>query len=451
MNSASLAAGLHVYGVEMLRWPSVVLLSIFSYGAARADVGLILNESTGKGVSGFTSAGHSAVYLSNICPASPVKLRLCDPGEQGSVLSNYTNFGESKPYEWNIVPLSVFLYGVEDPAGAPLFGDTAVLKLLQQRYRERYLAGICPENTCGDPSVTAHWRDMVGGTFVRRVYLFRVKTTPEQDARLIAEFNALPNENHYNGFTRNCADFARGVVNRYFPGAARPDHVNDFGMTSPKAISKSLTHYGEARPALDFTAERFDQLPGPIKRSSPARKGTEVSFRLKKWLIPLVLMESHELPVFVASYALTGRFNPDREVRRHPEAGALASPATWKNYRDEFQEILDTAIHDGIIASPRDLQTCFKDLDRRATAHLDAAGRPVLDLDGRHAGLSLDNIADPDSDPKLGFRIMLARVQADLALPAAKRESFDSFRKEWDTMIRMREIRLREITPAATN
>ena len=85
----------------------------------------------------------------------------------------------------------------------------------------------------------------------------------------MAEFNALPNQNHYNGLTRNCADFARSLVNRYFPDSARPDRLNDFGMTSPKAISKSFSRYGEARPDLSFTAERFDQLPGPIKRSSP--------------------------------------------------------------------------------------------------------------------------------------------------------------------------------------
>jgi hypothetical protein len=56
-----------------------------------------------------------------------------------------------------------------------------------------------------------HWRDMVGGTSVRTVYLFRVKTTAEQD------------------------------------------HLNDFGMTSPTAISKSFTHYGDAHPELWLT------------------------------------------------------------------------------------------------------------------------------------------------------------------------------------------------------
>ncbi len=301
-----------------------------------------MNESTGRGVSQLTSAGHSAVYLSDICPDSPVKLRLCRPGEQGSILSNYTNFGETSSYEWNIVPVSVFLYGVEDPSNKPLYGNEETLKLLQEHYRKASLDSVCPAQTCGNSAFTAHWRDMVGGTFVRQIHLFRVKTTVEEDARLVEEFSALPNENHYNGFTRNCADFARGVINRYFPDAAKPDHLNDFGMTSPKAISKSFSHFAEKRPELAFTAERFDQLPGPMRRSSPCRKGTEVSFRMKKWFIPLIVVRSHELPFFVAAYAITGRFNPDREVRKYQPEEEVDSHVDWRVYESRFREILAT-------------------------------------------------------------------------------------------------------------
>jgi hypothetical protein len=218
-----------------------VVVGYLCSAAAHADVGLIMNESTGKGVSQLTSAGHSAIYLSDICPDSPVKLRLCRPGEQGSILSNYTNFGEVSSYEWNIVPVSVFLYGLEDSADAPLYGNEDSLKLLQDRYRETQLSSLCPAKTCGNLAVSAHWRDMVGGTFVRQIYLFRAKTMTAEGARLVEQFNALPNENHYNGFTRNCADFARSVINRYFSDAAKLDHLNGFGMTSPKAISKSFT------------------------------------------------------------------------------------------------------------------------------------------------------------------------------------------------------------------
>jgi hypothetical protein len=398
-----------------------------------------MNESTGKGVSQLTSAGHSAVYLSDICPDSPVKLRLCRPGEQGSILSNYTNFGETSSYEWNIVPVSIFLYGVEDPSDKPLYGNEETLKLLQEHYRKASLSSVCPVQTCGNSAFTAHWRDMVGGTFVRQIYLFRVKTTAEEDARLVEEFNALPNENRYNGFTRNCADFARGVINRYFSDAAKPDHLNDFGMTSPKAISKSFSHYGEKRPELTFTAERFDQLPGPMRRSSPCRKGTEVSFRMKKWFIPLMVVRSHELPFFVAAYAMTGRFNPDHEVKKYQPEEEVDSRVDWRVYEDRFREILATAKNDGVFSGDAEVRDYFKELDRAGVAQLDESGLPVLEVGGRRVGLSSGNLLDSGSDPVLAYQLMLARVRTILGAPVARREDGASLAKDWNLLLLARE------------
>jgi hypothetical protein len=416
----------------MARWAGVFLLGIFLRVPSFADVGLIMNESTGLGVSGFTSAGHSAVYLSSICPASPVKVRLCEPGEQGSVVSNYTNLGESEPYEWNIVPLSVYLYGVERMEDAPLYGNTEALRLLQEQYRERHLTEICPLNTCGNPKASAHWRDMVGAAFVRTVYLFQVKTTEAEDAELVAAFNSEPNENHYNGITRNCADFARSVLNRYFPGSAKPDRLNDFGMTSPKAISKSFSRYGEKHPELNFSAERFDQLPGTIKRSSPCRKGTEVSFRMKKWFIPLVLARSHELPFFLAAYGLTGRFNPDAEVRRHPAEDVRAT-MSWRSYQKQFGKLLS------LDERSVDAKNYFKELDEDGRVELDQDGRPVLELGGRRVGLTRSNILAPGSDPEMAYWIVFARVQSVLSLPVHRREPLANFEKDWELLWQLRE------------
>src|SRR5579871_3078690 len=75
--------------------------------AARADVAVLLLESTETGMFRYTSAGHSAVYLSNVCQESPVKLRLCRAGEAGSVISTYGDFGETRPVDWNVVPFNV--------------------------------------------------------------------------------------------------------------------------------------------------------------------------------------------------------------------------------------------------------------------------------------------------------------------------------------------------------
>jgi hypothetical protein len=259
-----------------------------------------------------------------------------------------------------------------------------------------------------------------------------MKTTPEEDARLVEEFNALPNENRYNGFTRNCADFARTLVNRYFPNSAKPDHLNDFGMTSPKAIAKSFSRYGEKRPELEFTAERFDQLPGPIQRSSPCRKGTEVSFRLKKWFIPLLVVRSHELPFFVAAYAITGRFNPDHELKRYPAEMPL-SRMELEKYRDQFREILDTAVADGVFANAGEVKGYLKELGRDGKARLDADGRPLLDAGGRSVGITPSNLLGPDSDPAMAYKLMLSRIDGLLSKPAT------GFESEWKLLLESRD------------
>ena len=77
----------------------------------------------------------------------PVRLRLCQPGEQGSVISNYISFGENQPFEWNIAPLSIYLYGVEDPKDRPLFASPKIKSVLEERYREKFLSDYCSDSS----------------------------------------------------------------------------------------------------------------------------------------------------------------------------------------------------------------------------------------------------------------------------------------------------------------
>src|ERR1051325_7892028 len=95
---------------------SVFLLLLVGCLSAHAEVGLVLAakpNSHGTMVNEITGAGHSTVYLSRVCPETPTRLRLCQPGEPGSVIQNYKDYKEDEPFEWNAVPLSIYLYGVE--------------------------------------------------------------------------------------------------------------------------------------------------------------------------------------------------------------------------------------------------------------------------------------------------------------------------------------------------
>jgi hypothetical protein len=307
------------WGIIRLATVLVLFFVCLVPSSAHADVGVLLNESLDTSFARISGSGHSAVFFSRICAESPVKLRLCRPDEQGSVMSNYTTLGEDQPFEWNIVPLSVYLYGVEDPLNRPLFGSQKIKHALEERYRTKFLAGYCDNPTCRT-SGKAEWREMVGATLERSIYIFVVETSVEQDRALIAEFNSLPNQNHFNGITKNCATFSRRVINTYYPHAARADYLNDFGLITPKAIARSFTHFAERHPEAHLRVLHFAQLPGTIKRSTECRNGTEQLYHSKKLLVPMILFADHELPFMAASYLLTGRFNPEHELEQNPNA-----------------------------------------------------------------------------------------------------------------------------------
>jgi hypothetical protein len=451
---------------------------------AFADVGVLLNESLDTSVARITGSGHSAVYFSGICAESPVRLRLCRPGEPGSVMSNYTTLGEDQPFEWNIVPLSIYLYGVEDPQNRPLFGSQKIKHALEERYRTNFLSGYCDSATCRT-SNKAEWREMVGATLERSIYIFVVETSAEQDRTLIAEFNSLPNQNHFNGVTRNCAEFSRRVINSYFPHATRADYLNDFGLITPKAIARSFTHYGERHPEAHLHVLHFAQLPGTIKRSTECRNGTEQLYHSKKLLVPMVLFAPHELPFMAASYLLTGRFNPEHKLEQHPTAEssdvaqelreaksakddsrekqlqAVASQESaqlvgtakeWQQYREEFASLSDEAIKREIIPNNDFLGRVFKYLDRTGTLSVDASGALWLDIaqGGKPSklGLSANNIFASGTDSQWAYALALARANHYLNSPKHSREIMPDFRNDWALL---QSARLNSSTSSAAN
>jgi hypothetical protein len=434
---------------------------------ARADVGLLLNESLDTSFARISGTGHSAVYFSRICAESPIKLRLCRPGEMGSVISNYTTLGEDQPFEWNVVPLSIYLYGVEDPQDRPLFGSKKIKHLLEERYREKYLAGLCEKAECRT-SNKAEWREMVGASLERSMYIFVVATTVEQDLAFINEFNSLPNKNHFNGITQNCATFARRVMNFYYPHSAKADYVNDFGLITPKAIARSFDHYAERHPEAHLRVLHFAQLPGTYKQSSECRNASEQLYRSKKLLVPMLIFADHELPFVAASYLLTARFNPERELEKHPSAEAaelapeiraaksdkdvsreedlegvvkkesaelVGTDKEWKQYRGEFDALANEAISREIIPNDGYLGRLFKILDRQGTPSLDESGALWLGLaqGGKPVkiGLSPSNFFAPGADSQWAYALILARADHYLKSPKHSREIMPDFKNDW--------------------
>jgi hypothetical protein len=445
-----------------------LVLASLTCPRALGDVGIVLNESLGTSMDRISGTGHSAVYFSRICPESPVRLRLCRLDENGSVMSNYINIGEPKDFEWNIVPLNIYLYGVEDPRVRPLFGSYAIKDLLEERYRTRYLPGYCDGPPCSTSS-KAEWREMVGATLIRGMYVFVINTTVEQDEALIAEFNASPNKNHFNGVTRNCADFTKRVINTYFPHATSTDYLNGFGMTTPKAIARSLVRYAARNPKLNLRVLHFAQVPGTIKRSSDVRTVTEQLYRSKKLLIPMLIFADYGVPVVAASYLLTGRFNPEREFEKHPgqaensgyasrqamaqedeQAQIVGTSAEWKRYRQELDSLLGEKGQPETGEERTDIQRFYKRASKVGKPRLDADGAVWMEVAEKgqafQVGLSANNILARDSDTQSAYGLLLWRANGFLKNPKHRRETMPEFEDDWYLL---QEARLRNAVVTA--
>lgn len=69
---------------------ALTVLAFVILGGARghAQAALLLEEPYGF-FGTLNPTGHTAIYFSHICAETPVKLRRCEPGEQGTVIARY--------------------------------------------------------------------------------------------------------------------------------------------------------------------------------------------------------------------------------------------------------------------------------------------------------------------------------------------------------------------------
>jgi hypothetical protein len=112
---------------------------------ARADAVVLLEEPYSYD-GAFAGTGHTAVYLTRVCAESPIKLRRCNPGELGAVISRYTRIGG---YDWIAIPLIPYLYAVESQNDIPLYADAKLVVFLRDQYRRKYLEDIAPDDPDG--------------------------------------------------------------------------------------------------------------------------------------------------------------------------------------------------------------------------------------------------------------------------------------------------------------
>src|SRR5580693_2602585 len=266
-------------------WGRFVLVAVVSgalFGcrpAAAASATLLLEEPYGK-LGFFTATGHAAVYLSGVCAATPLLLRPCAPGELGTVISRYDGVGG---YDWVAIPLIPYLYAVEQPDDIPLFVDPKMVTFLRDQYRRKHLEAVAPDKDDGE-TPGGNWYELVGSSYDRTVYAFEVATTPKQDLAFIERYNSSPNRSHFHTVSHNCADFAKDVINFYYPRALHRSIIADVGITTPKQMAKTMIKFSARHPQLEFSRFVIPQIPGSVARSTPVHGVVESFLKSKKYM-----------------------------------------------------------------------------------------------------------------------------------------------------------------------
>jgi hypothetical protein len=305
----------------------LAFLVVISSPAARADVALLLEEPFG-GFGAMNPTGHAALYFTRICAGSPTELRRCGPNEMGVVISRYHRIAG---YDWIAMPLVAYLYAVDNPAQIPVEADAALEATLRDNYRRAHLLELAPDDKKGR-TPGGEWIQLVGASYDRKIYGFEIETAPEQDDALIAMLNERHNRSHFNLLFRNCADFARAILNFYYPKSVGRNYIADTGIMTPKQAAKSLVKYSRRHGDLQFTSFVIPQVPGSIHRSDSTDGVVESLVKSKKYVIPLVAWHPYVAGTLLAAYISDGRFNPSKhatvfDLARMTEQESSGTPA----------------------------------------------------------------------------------------------------------------------------
>jgi len=255
--------------------------------------------------------GHTAIYFARICAAGPTKLRRCEPGEMGSVISRYSDVAH---HDWVVIPLIPYLYSAEDISEVPDRVNQETVHRLRNQYHEAHLLVLGKDVRRGD-FWHGGWTQLVGVSYERRMYAFRFDTTEEQDDALIERMNKDKNRSHFELFFNNCADFSRKVMNQYFPKSFRRSLFPDAGMTTPKQITFKLVRYAKKHPELHLEVYEIPQVPG-YRRMSRNNKSIAESLITTGYALPIALLNPYVAGGLFADYVMHGRY---RLIPKNPE------------------------------------------------------------------------------------------------------------------------------------
>jgi hypothetical protein len=291
---------------------ALAALALLAFCGVRsnAQAALLLEEPYGF-FGTINPTGHIAIYFERVCADTPVKLRRCNAGELGTVISRYQGIGG---YDWVAIPVVPYFYSVESASDAPEHVDREQVARLRDRYHETHLLGL-GENVPEGNLLRGGWAQLVGVSYERRIYAFRFNTTAQQDDALIGLLNAGQNRSHFHLLYNNCADFAREILNLYFPGTFRRNVFPDAGMTTPKQIAYKLVRFASKHSETQLAVLEIPQIPG-YRRRSHSNKSVAESLTTTGYAVPILLTNPYLAGGLFVDYLVRGRFHA---IPKHPQ------------------------------------------------------------------------------------------------------------------------------------
>ena len=404
---------------------------------AQANITVLLEEPYSYD-GALAGTGHTAVYLTRVCAATPVTLRRCDAGEHGVVISRYTRIAG---YDWVAIPLVPYLYAVDDPEDVPLYADPKLVAFLRDQYRRAHLEDLAPDAPGGE-TPKGDWYELIGSSYDRTNYGFEIETSPEQDDAFIAWLNSQPNRGTYQFISRNCADFVREVLDFYYPRSVSRGTIADLFVSTPKHAARSLTRYGKRHPDLELTRFVIPQVPGSVKRSRPVRGVLESVVRAKKYVVILAAFHPFIAGGVVSVSLVEDRFNSARDTHVFSVFGAPQAPPT-NDERHAYLKSLREFTAKSADGDSSHLGITWQKFVEKSRPELDTDRRAVLQAsDGEEVvelGVTRRDFLSEGAPAELQRELMVSRLKQTLARSRAPRTSSSELRADWQLLERIDE------------
>jgi len=247
-----------------------------------------------------------------------------------------------------------------------------------------------------------------------------------------------------NTVSRNCADFAKDVINFYYPKTLHRSVIADVGITTPQQMAKMLIKFSARHPQLQFSRFVIPQVPGSVARSTPVHGVVESFFKSKKYIVPSFVVSPIFAGCVAAVYVGTGagRFDPARQALVFDAQRELERPIGTEDRRSYESELKHLLLAESAPESSAVKIEKWAHLFRDATPDFDAQGRPVMRIQRGDevviVGVSRSNILENEAAKRFAQQLLKARLHAELRRGSSPKISESDVARDWELLQKSR-------------